>query len=69
MAEIIVHCPGNILVGLNVQPEQLVLETIEGFCLLSAIHDPIVQSQGVIEFVVHARTHVVEGQKVKPIRA
>ena len=55
--------------GLNVESEQLILEAIEGLCLLSAVRDPVVQSNGVIELVVQARAHMIEGQKVKPIRA
>src|ERR1035438_8153 len=69
LPQIVVHRPSYVLVGLENESKQLILEAIEGFCLLSAIGDPIVQSNGVIKLVVQARTHVIEGQEVKPIRA
>src|ERR1035441_8835482 len=69
LPQIVVHRPSHVLVRLNTECKQLILEAIEGFGLLSAIRDPIVQSDGVIELVVQARTHVIEGQEVKPIRA
>ena len=69
LPQIVVHGPGHVLVGLNVEAEHLILEAIEGLRLLSAIRDPVVQRNDIIELVVQARTHVIEGQKVKPIRA
>src|ERR1035438_1854294 len=69
LPQVIVQRPGHVLVGRDVESEELILEAIEGLRLLSAIRDPIVQSDLVIELVVHTRAHMIERQEVKPIRA
>ena len=44
------------------------LECVEVLRLLRTVHQPVGHTELVVDVVHHAKTHVVEGQEVEPVR-
>ena len=68
LPEIVVHVPGKILARLEGYASELIFEIVEWLRLLRSIRDPIVQRDARRERIAGSRAHVIEGQKVEPIR-
>src|ERR1700722_490727 len=69
LPEIIIHGPHNVFCRLGSETKQFIFETVGGLDLIGAVYYPIVQRKTIADGSAHAHTHVVKGQKIKPVRA
>ena len=65
---VVVHCPTDRFVRLRGEPEKLRFETVGSLGVVAPVYNPVVQRQSIIDGVGGTKTHVIEGQEVKPVR-